>query len=632
MAAGEHPSGKNASTRFTFAVEGAESGSAGRSPASATASWVLRERPRYSLAYKFAIPMGLLTLLIMGIMVWVAQRWLYDSLLNEVKKNGATAVTLLAQNGRRLLQDKAAFDASDDPDIVRFLALAPDSKEAVLPANRHWLATGGHLDPGRWAQLCDAGAPDEPVSPDQVRRAQWNAEIFASLLHYDRSDGPNGILIAYISTPPPETLIVAASFPVITQLQINADDWIGDQGESLREVRTGGSSFLFDGIRVWAGRLREGGRDGRETLMFRAPILQPETAGGASIHLGDATVGLRADIILKERRDLARLLWSSTAVLLALSFAVTAVLARIATRPIKTLIHDMAVVSKGRFDHRTRAVSHDEIGQVARAFNVMTRQLASAQALEREALRLESELAAASAIQRNLLPARLPLAPGYDVSAFYRPARQVGGDYYDFFPIDHDHLGMVVADVSGKSIPGALMMSTTRTILRFVVSGNLDAADVLRKTNTVVAADIKRGMFVTAFYLILNTRTRRMLTASAGHNPMILARADGTLETVNPGGIALGFDKGPVFARTIRSRAVELFPGDRVVLYTDGVVEARNAHDEEYGDGQFRDFAREHRAMASRAFVDALIADVDVFVGGAEASDDITLLTFKVEE
>ena len=193
-------------------------------------------------------------------------------------------------------------------------------------------------------------------------------------------------------------------------------------------------------------------------------------------------------------------------------------------------------------------------------------------------------------------------------------------------------MGIIVADVSGKGIPGCMVMGTTRTILRFSATGNQSAASTLAKTNKVVAQDIRRGMFVTAMYVVLHARSRDMIVSSAGHNPMALYRAaTGEVEMINPNGIALGFDKGPLFQRTIKEQLVKMGPGDRIVLYTDGVVEAMNENSEEYTDERFIDFIKNNKSLTSDEFINALLDDLNDHKGNAEQHDDITIVTFRAK-
>jgi len=243
----------------------------------------------------------------------------------------------------------------------------------------------------------------------------------------------------------------------------------------------------------------------------------------------------------------------------------------------------------------------------------------------------QRELGDAGEVQAGLLPQRIPRIPGYDIFAYYRSAKEMGGDYYDFIPIDHERLAIAVADVSGKGAPGAMIMACTRTLLRMLGPQCRSAAEMLRQTNVQVARDIKRGMFVTALVAILNVRTRELRVVSAGHNPMVLCRhGSGKALLVNPNGIALGFDKGPVFDRVLTEGKLTLEPGDRFVMYTDGVVEAMNDKNEEYTEERFYKFVHQNTTMPSKEFTWALVADLDAHKGDAEQHDDITIVTVRV--
>lgn len=244
---------------------------------------------------------------------------------------------------------------------------------------------------------------------------------------------------------------------------------------------------------------------------------------------------------------------------------------------------------------------------------------------------MSRELSIAADIQASLLPPKIPQLPGYDIYTYYRSAKEVGGDYYDFIPIDHERLGLVVADVSGKGIPGAMIMASTRTLLRLLGPQCGSAAETLRQTNVQVSRDIKRGMFVTAMFAILNVRTKELAVCSAGHNPMVVYRDRLTrIELVNPGGMALGFDKGPIFDRTLQEKTIRLDPGDRVVMYTDGVVEAMNERSEEFGEERFYRFVLTHARMQSKDFLRALAMELDKYKGSAPQHDDITAVSFRV--
>jgi sigma-B regulation protein RsbU (phosphoserine phosphatase) len=175
-------------------------------------------------------------------------------------------------------------------------------------------------------------------------------------------------------------------------------------------------------------------------------------------------------------------------------------------------------------------------------------------------------------------------------------------------------------------------MSITRTVLRLVSQRNFSAADTLSKTNRVLAQDIRRGMFVTAFYCILNARSREIVFSSAGHNPMVIYRsAKRKVELANPKGIALGFNKGPIFDKTVKEEKLKLESGDMILLYTDGVVEAMDERNREYGEKRFYKFMLEHAREPAETFINNLVADIDAHTGNAMQSDDITVVALKVE-
>jgi len=367
-------------------------------------------------------------------------------------------------------------------------------------------------------------------------------------------------------------------------------------------------------------------------LYFRVPVVKKATDGEELYSA--AMLILSAKEIDKQVRSLRNQLLLFGLLLVGLGVGLALGLASKIARPINALVEDINVVAKGDLDYESDVPNQtsDEVGLLAMAFNRMTRSLRDAQEKDRDRERLESELNSAKAVHAELLPKKMPQLQGIDIFTAYNSAKEVGGDYYDFIPVgDVEHLALCVADVSGKGIPGSMVMGTTRTILRMMAVNNLSPADVLARTNFHVARDIKRGMFVTCLYAILNVRTKEMILASAGHNPMLIWReGTGTVEKVRPNGIALGFDRGPVFNKTIKEERVRLQQGDRVVLYTDGVVEAMNEQREEWGDAALEDFTLRHASLPSKEFVRLLMKALEEHQGQAEQHDDITVTTFRI--
>jgi serine phosphatase RsbU (regulator of sigma subunit) len=309
----------------------------------------------------------------------------------------------------------------------------------------------------------------------------------------------------------------------------------------------------------------------------------------------------------------------------------TVLISALLTGPVRELEGDITAVAQGDLGHQSRVRAKDEIGALAHVFNIMTRNLRTAQtnAIERQAF--ERELNIAKEIQEKLLPERIPAIPGFDIHSHYNAAKEVGGDYYDFIVIDQTHLGIIVADVAGKGIPGAMVMTMARSLVRLASVRNISPGDTFKKVNRILAKDIRRGMFVTAAYMVLNVKTRQLKVASAGHNPVVLWRAaTGENELIKPAGIALGFDKGTIFDNHIKEVEVQLEEGDRICTYTDGVNEAMNNDSEEFGDDRFYTLVKSHARKSSKDFVEAIVQALDQHRGGAEQSDDITITTLGV--
>ncbi|MCZ7649092.1 MAG: SpoIIE family protein phosphatase [Planctomycetota bacterium] len=362
-------------------------------------------------------------------------------------------------------------------------------------------------------------------------------------------------------------------------------------------------------------------------LFFRVPI---ESQGKYA--LANVLVTVPIAHINREVNNLLIKIAIFGAAFLAVGIAIALGLAGGVTRPVTQLVQDMNVIAQGDLDHMPQVISRDEMGLLATALSRMTKSLAEAREQEMQVQRLAGDLDLAKEIVAKLMPSKLPKLPGYDVATLYYCAREVGGDYYDFIPVDNEHLAILVADVSGKSIGGALVVSTTRTVLRLMSSGNLSPADVLSKTNYHVARDIRRGMFVTVFYGILNVRTREFNVASAGHNPMMLYRGQTKeVELINPSGMGMGFDRGPLFDKAIREKKLLLRPGDRVLLYTDGIVESMNEAREEWGDDALIAYLKAHAPEKSRDFVNGLKEALAAHQGNAEQHDDITATTLLIE-
>ena len=274
----------------------------------------------------------------------------------------------------------------------------------------------------------------------------------------------------------------------------------------------------------------------------------------------------------------------------------------------------------------------DEVGEIAQAFSQMTDKVRESQKNLAEQERVQKEMEIAQDIQQMLLPKETPEREGYEIASYYEAAKEVGGDYFDFVEVDKDTLGIVVADVSGKGVPGSQIMIMIRTALKTEARSIKSAAEVLARLNEFVVNDMKKGMFVTLFYVIIDSKKRRINYASAGHNPMILYR-QGTKKTyyLNPRGFPVGISlpDQELFKKSIESDTIQLAEDDILVIYTDGITEAMNHKRELFSEERLLDVVRNHGNLQAQEFIDKLKDEIHSFTEGYEQNDDITLVAIK---
>ena len=240
----------------------------------------------------------------------------------------------------------------------------------------------------------------------------------------------------------------------------------------------------------------------------------------------------------------------------------------------------MAVLNKqrGSFDPDDKSLLQTLADQASLSINnaLLTVEVAAQE-------RLRRDLQIARDIQQRLLPDHCPIIEGFEIAARGTSAMEVGGDYYDFFWVDDDHLGIVVADVSGKGVYAALVVAMIRSAFRIQAPDNYDVRDVLSRVNTFISEDLRRDMFVTCVYGILEVSTKKFTWARAGHETLLFAHSDHTVEMLSPEGFPLGIIGAPEFSEFLEIETVQLHSGDRLLLFTDGLTEAMNSSGEEFG-------------------------------------------------
>jgi phosphoserine phosphatase RsbU/P len=242
-----------------------------------------------------------------------------------------------------------------------------------------------------------------------------------------------------------------------------------------------------------------------------------------------------------------------------------------------------------------------------------------------EKQRLETQLEVARQVQLELLPARDPTLEGFDISAYNFPTEEVSGDYYDWVQIYDDQIGIVIADVSGKGVPAALLMAFLRASLRAASHIGYAPQVSMSKVNYLLWESIERNQFVTAFYGILDATNRTLAYSNAGHNPPMLIEVDGTAHFEERGGVPLGMFRDSRYYEYYATIA----PGQILVLYTDGVTEATNPSGEEYGRDRLADAVRHARGLPARGMIDVLHRDLMTWTDGHGAGDDVTFFILK---
>src|SRR5262245_8618221 len=360
-------------------------------------------------------------------------------------------------------------------------------------------------------------------------------------------------------------------------------------------------------------------------LKVAAPIGEE----GGELKGGAILVTLPTDRMQAAIRQESRLAIAVSGLVLLFGSVIAIFGAKTISRPIADLTEMTRRIAGGDFTQRIDTRAKNEIGVLAASFNGMTRRLAESIEHLKETTaakeRIESELKIAHEIQMSMVPKIFPPFPDrseFDIFATLASAKEVGGDFYDFFFIDNDRLCFAVGDVSGKGVPASLFMAVTKTLFKATAGNGGTPGEILARLNTEICRDNDSCMFVTLFCAILNIRTGQVDYSNGGHNLPYYLHNDGVGPLEDTGGKALGLMEQTPY----ESRRMLLGPGEALLLYTDGVTEAMDSNDTLYSDQRLERFLTSYRGSSPRKIVGDLVADVRHFAGEAQQSDDITAL------
>ena len=296
---------------------------------------------------------------------------------------------------------------------------------------------------------------------------------------------------------------------------------------------------------------------------------------------------------------------------------------RVIINNLKKINDTLGQITEGNLDVTVDVRANEEFASLSDDINSTVATLK--QYIAEAAARVDKELEYAKQIQLSALPANFPKGEEYDLYAQMIAAKEVGGDFYDFYKINDNTVAFLVADVSGKGIPAAMFMMTAKTIIKDLAERGIAVNEIFTEANEKLCENNESGMFVTAWMGILDIPTGKLQFANAGHNPPLVKRADGTIEYLKT---RAGFVLAGMEGMRYRINELTLCPGDRIFLYTDGVSEATNTKNELYGEDRLMTFMKDNSTVEAIKFLPALKDNIDEFVGEAPQFDDITMLMF----
>ena len=418
---------------------------------------------------------------------------------------------------------------------------------------------------------------------------------------------------------------------------VGTRDLLADNDSAVREAaasivagQSGVAQVNFDGTQVYMAYEPMSNMPWTVvTVVGVDEVLAPAREGEAKISELAEEAALKISSIIRSTTVLYAII---VILAVALSIALGGAAAARITRPLSRLIDGVERISGGDLKTQIQVHTGDEIETLANAFNSMTANLEKyihdLTAVTAEKERIGAELNVATQIQKDMLPNIFPAFPErqeFDIYASMDPAKEVGGDFYDFFMVDDSHLAVVMADVSGKGVPAALFMVIAKTIIKNQALTGDPLDQVFDRANDQLCENNGEGLFVTAFMGLLDLNTGDFTYVNAGHNAPLLRRKGGNYEylQMNPGFVLAGLD-----GMQYESSHLELGEGDTLFLYTDGVTEALDPNEELFGEDRLRDALNDDggRDLQVSKLLPYVRSALEEFARGAEQADDITML------
>jgi sigma-B regulation protein RsbU (phosphoserine phosphatase) len=604
--------------------------------------WRVRRRLILSYIFIGAVPLLLIVgFVLLGVTVvsWSMAAYLFkDGYLDVVRNATAVADAAAAEIARSpgdirgtitRVQQNAAAALEHTTLSLEFI---PRSAE---PASR--------LVAGDWEHM----APPDTI-PDWVRRSTQGFTGSIAIPHPDR---PDRLELVVRAVRPAATGKGLLGYVVV---DIPVDDRIIDaihERNSVKggAVRTGSTGQTAESISTLAGT-DQVDQDGGSVVFFDVSDWQTGESRRAAVSLSYQIGDVYSRIAEAQFVQVGEgKFWDAfltvvllVAVLFLIIEAAALTMGLALARSITSSIHELFMgterVRQGDFTHRIKIQTKDQLGELADSFNQMTGSIENLLQTAAEKKRLEEELRIARQIQMSLLP-RGPLeVPGLAVTALCVPAREVGGDYYDFFPLATDRLGVLIADVSGKGTSAALYMAELKGLVLSLSQIYQSPRELLIEVNRIISENLDTRSFITMTYAVLDIAGGVMTFARAGHTPLIHLSAagspSGSARILTPSGMVVGLridGAAEKFVELLDEEQIALEPGDFVVLYTDGITEAMNQASDLFGEARLSRIVEEHGHLASGELRERILREIEAFVGSADQHDDMTMILIKVE-
>jgi sigma-B regulation protein RsbU (phosphoserine phosphatase) len=586
----------------------------------------------------------------------------------------------LVQSRLRALSEQAHFVAqsaaleiqrSDGRDVAGILTLRqanaardfPDASIAVVPVNR----TCGTVVPPPTTQMAilrpHTAGPWAHVDPPETIPSWIGCDGFTGVLAYSHQRATDGVADTHL-------MVRSVAFPdasrpgyaVVVDLLVNdaiRQQLRKDTGVELKSV-TAVPPRKDEDAKPLPGR--GGGEEKRGAAPSTTGLLSSLTSfidyhdwstgvSGPMSVTSALSVGELYDRISAAEGSVGRTLGQGLLIVLfaigalfliieAMALIAGFALAKSLTGSVHALFTGTERVRQGDFTHKIAVRSEDQLGELALSFNSMTASIEDLLRQAAEKKRLEEELRIAHEIQMSLLPQGALVMAGLSVTALCVPAREVGGDYYDFLRLDDHRLGVLIADVSGKGTSAALYMAELKGLVLSLSEIHTSPRTMLIALNRIIADHLDARSFITMTYAVIDLRARTIAYARAGHTPLIYvpgACSDGgprQVQILVPDGMVVGLklDNGEMFEQHLVEETIPLQPGDLYLLFTDGISEAMNGRDDLFGESRLGRLVETHAHLPSEELRERVLREIAAFVGDAPQHDDMTMILLKVDE